>query len=91
MSQDTPPKYIISAESDHEQGDGKADDDGKTKNLQAAFSTVRNNDNLGINRLRAINSSHLSHIGCFMVSDPGSVTALGLSPLHATLPSRSVR
>ena len=34
MLQDTPPKNIISAESEHEQGDGKADDDGETKNLQ---------------------------------------------------------
>ena len=32
---------------------------------------VRNNDNLKISRLRAINLSCLSHIGCFMVSDSG--------------------
>ena len=33
---------------------------------------VRNNDNLKISRLRAINLSCLSHIGCFMASDSGS-------------------
>ena len=49
---------------------------------------VRKNDNLKINRLRAINLSCLSHIGSFVVSNPGFVTAPGLLLSRVTLPGR---
>ena len=73
--------------------DGRADDDDVNRNLHGAFWGVRNNDNVGINRPRAISNSRLSHIGSFMISGSGFVTlqdchATGLSASSAT-PSRS--
>ena len=62
--------------------DGRAHDDEENRNLPV--ECANNNDNLGINRLRAINTSRLPHIACFMIPDSGFVTVPG----RATLPGR---